>query len=245
MNSLGHTRSVFALDHLLQTPDTFIRTVLPGMSRAAAIVHASPALGARFTAYTSEQQNEGILGPPQGQRFIYVLDGKVAWKSDGKQTELHSGGYAFGAEGGDHSISALEPSRLFVIEKPYSLCQGTGRPSPCTGNEASIEGQALGGDPDLQVRALLPDRPEFDFAVNTMTYAPGASLSMVEIHFMEHALLMLEGGGIYRLGDRWYPVQAGDFIWMRAYCPQWFGAIGKTPARYLIYKDWNRHPAPL
>ena len=53
---------------------------------------------------------------------------------------------------------------------------------------------------------------------------------------------MLEGGGIYRLGDSWYPVTAGDFIWMAPWCPQWFGAIGKVPAKYLIYKDWNRHP---
>ena len=35
---------------------------------------------------------------------------------------------------------------------------------------------------------------------------------------------------------------AGDFIWMGPWCPQWFGAIGKVPAKYLIYKDWNRHP---
>ena len=26
--------------------------------------------------------------------------------------------------------------------------------------------------------------------------------------------------------------------------PQWFGALGKTAAKYLIYKDWNRHPLP-
>ncbi len=65
---------------------------------------------------------------------------------------------------------------------------------------------------------------------------------MVEIHVMEHGLLMLEGGGIYRLGDHWYPTTAGDFIWMASFCPQWFGAIGKQPAKYLIYKDWNRHP---
>jgi (S)-ureidoglycine aminohydrolase len=65
---------------------------------------------------------------------------------------------------------------------------------------------------------------------------------MVEIHVMEHGLLMLEGGGIYRLGDCWYPVTAGDFIWMRAFCLQWFGALGKVPAKYLIYKDWNRSP---
>jgi (S)-ureidoglycine aminohydrolase len=88
----------------------------------------------------------------------------------------------------------------------------------------------------------MPDASPYDFAVNTMTYDPGASLSMVEIHVMEHGLLLLEGGGIYRLGDSWYPVQAGDFIWMSAYCPQWFGALGKKPAKYLIYKDWRRHP---
>jgi (S)-ureidoglycine aminohydrolase len=29
---------------------------------------------------------------------------------------------------------------------------------------------------------------------------------------------------------------------MGPWCPQWFGAIGKVPAKYLIYKDWNRHP---
>ena len=42
---------------------------------------------------------------------------------------------------------------------------------------------------------------------------------MVEIHVMEHGLLMLEGGGIYRLGDSWYPVEAGDFIWMAPLLP--------------------------
>ncbi len=101
---------------------------------------------------------------------------------------------------------------------------------------------AVMGDSALRVRTLLPDAQAYDFAVNTMTYDPGASLSIVEIHVMEHGLLMLEGGGIYRLGDSWYPVHAGDFIWMRAFCPQWFGALGKKPAKYLIYKDWRRHP---
>ena len=38
-----------------------------------------------------------------------------------------------------------------------------------------------------------------------MTYQPGAALSMVEVHIMEHGLLMLEGGGIYRLGDQLVP----------------------------------------
>ena len=59
---------------------------------------------------------------------------------------------------------------------------------------------------------------------------------------MEHGLLMLEGQGIYRLADSWYPVQHGDVIWMASYCPQWFVAMGKGPSRYLYYKDVNRDP---
>jgi (S)-ureidoglycine aminohydrolase len=77
-------------------------------------------------------------------------------------------------------------------------------------------------------------------AVNIFTYDPGGHLPQVEIHVMEHGLLMLEGTGVYRLGDEWFPVQAGDIIWMASYCPQWFVAMGKTPARYLYYKDLHR-----
>jgi (S)-ureidoglycine aminohydrolase len=230
---------------MLQTPDTFVRTVLPGMSRATAIVHAGLAIGARFSAYTAELQPDGNLGPTNGERFVYVLEGTAKFRGHEGRSELSPGGYVFVPQGLVHVISAEEPARLFVIEKTYIPCEGIAMPGAFVDNEESIESQALAGDPDLQVRLLLPDHPEFDFAVNTMTFCPGASLSMVEIHVMEHGLLMLEGGGIYRLGDRWYPVQAGDFIWMRAFCPQWFGAIGKTPARYIIYKDWNRHPLSL
>lgn len=52
--------------------------------------------------------------------------------------------------------------------------------------------------------------------------------------------MMLNGSGIYRLANDWYPVQAGDTIWMASFCPQWFVATGKSPARYIYYKDVNR-----
>ena len=129
-----------------------------------------------------------------------------------------------------------------MIEKPYEPLEGRGVPAPFFGREPDVAPTLMNDDPWLEVRGLIPDDVAFDFRVNTMTYRPGAALPAVEIHVMEHGLLMLEGGGIYRLGDRWYPVHAGDFIWMAPYCPQWFGALGKTPAKYLIYKDWDRHP---
>ena len=128
-----------------------------------------------------------------------------------------------------------------VRAESIEVARQTSPPEVAIGDEVKIRSEALSGDEDLQGRHLMPDGANWDFAVNTMTYAPGAALSRVEIHVMEHSLLMLSGGGIYRLGDNWYPVASGDFIWMAPYCPRWFDALGKTPAKYLIYKDWYRH----
>src|ERR1700722_3649186 len=77
MHHLGQTRSAHRADHLLQTPDTFVRAPLPGMRKATAIIHAAPAIGARFTQYTAEFEAGGLLGPAATQRFLYVLDGEV------------------------------------------------------------------------------------------------------------------------------------------------------------------------
>ena len=176
------------------------------------------------------------------QRFVYVLEGRVEIDIDGRQNELKNRGYAYLPEGLPHRVVAAGASRAAVIERRYEPLASVERPGAIISSEDAVSSHALGDDPDLQVKCLLPDTMQFDFAVNSMVYQPGASLSMVEMHVMEHGLLMLEGGGIYRLGDSWYPVTAGDFIWMGPWCPQWFGAIGKVPAKYLIYKNWNRHP---
>jgi (S)-ureidoglycine aminohydrolase len=234
MHRLGSTRSAHRADHLLQTPDTFVRAPLPGMKNATAIVHIAPAGGAQFTEYTAIFEPGGTLGPTVGQRFVYVVEGELT--VDG--AVLPKGGYAYRPT----AIESAVNSRAIVIEKRYQPLPGLQAPAAFTRREPAVEPKPLDGDEALQVRTLLPVDPAFDMAVNTMTFQPGASLPMVEIHVMEHGLMMLEGGGIYRLGDHWYPVQEGDFIWMAPYCPQWFGALGKVPAKYLIYKDWNRNP---
>jgi (S)-ureidoglycine aminohydrolase len=212
------------------------------MKNASAIVHISPALGATFTEYTAELENGGALGNSHAQRFFYVVDGSLNLHVDGKEHLLAPRGYAYLPQGEPHRITSREKSRAIVIEKAYLSHPSTDAPKTIVGSENNIASEPLEDDTALQVKHLLPDHVSFDFAVNTMTYQPGAALSMVEMHVMEHGLMMLEGGGIYRLGDAWYPVAAGDFIWMAPWCPQWFGAIGKVPAKYIIYKDWNRHP---
>jgi (S)-ureidoglycine aminohydrolase len=242
MHNLGNTRGSQQRNHLLVTPDTFVRTTLPGMKGCAAIVHAGPALGARFTQYTAEFEPGGELGGTIAQRFVFVMEGAVKLDARKQQSELTPRGYAYVPAGLGHRITATQRSRVAVIEKAYESLEAIQPPQLVVSHEDRVTSHPLGDDPGLQVKCLLSEETSFDFAVNTMVYQPGAALSMVEMHVMEHGLIMLEGGGIYRLGDSWYPVTAGDFIWMAPWCPQWFGAIGRVPAKYLIYKDWNRHP---
>ena len=235
---LGRTRSSYDRDHLLHTPDTFVRAPLPGMRNATAIVHAGPAIGAGFTQYTVELERDGSFQLGQAQSFVYVIDGIVTCAQD----RLAAGQYAWFPPDQAIHISAADKARVAVIEKVHFALNGI-VPGRLTGDERLTPAKPMLGDEAVEVRMLLPDDPAFDCAVNTMTFRPGATLPMVEIHVMEHGLLMLEGEGIYRLGEKWCSVKAGDFIWMAPYCPQWFGALGKTPAKYLIYKDWNhRHP---
>jgi len=242
VHNLGHTRSSQRSNHLLLTADTFVRAALPGMKSCTAIVHAGPAMGAKFAQYTAEFEAGGELGTTPAQRFIFVMEGGVTLEVAGKRNELAVRGYAYLPEGLQHRVTAAKASRVAVIEKPYQALASIEPPRLIVSSEDAASSHPLGDDPDLQVKCLLPEEMSFDFAVNVMVYQPGAALSMVEMHVMEHGLIMLEGGGIYRLGDSWYPVTAGDFIWMGPWCPQWFGALGKAPAKYLIYKDWNRHP---
>ncbi len=250
MHNLGHTRSVKRRDYLLQTPDTFVRIPLPTIERGTVTVHASPAGGANFTQYTTELEVKGAITPSAHQRFLYLLEGSaqivLTTATDGLNGtatySLQPGSYAYLPANAAATITTLQPTRAVVIEKAYTAHPMLPPPLPVFGHVDAAPATALMGDPDLEVRALLPDSSAYDFAVNVMTYKPGTALPMVEVHVMEHGLLMLAGSGIYRLGDQWHPVTVGDFIWMAPYCPQWFGALGKQPAKYLIYKDFNRHP---
>jgi (S)-ureidoglycine aminohydrolase len=242
--NLGNTRSDRQPTHLLQTPDTFVGSPLPGFASVTVIVHAAPAMGAAFTQYTAEFEAGGSLGAAHGQRFLYVLEGAISVFLDGRTHSLTPGHFGHIPANQQHTVTASGNSRVAVIEKPAISLLNEAPAAAIFGQEDGVASQPLGGDSALQVRQLLPTVAGLDYAVNIMCFEPGASLAQVEIHVMEHGLLILEGSGIYKLANSWYPVQKGDFIWMAPYCPQWFGALGKTPAKYLIYKDWNRHPLP-
>ncbi len=242
----GTTRSRVARNYALITPDTHVVSPLIGWRNASAVVHISPELGARFVQYTAALAPGAVSAMPgKGiQRLVYVLDGEVHLDLGGRPANLTAGGFAYLPADGEHRLttrdSAAAAARLAVFEKRYQPLDGVPPPQPRIGHQRDVPGDVFMNDPDLRLQVLLPVEPAFDMAVNVFTYQPGATLPQVEIHVMEHGLLMLEGAGVYRLGDDYHPVQAGDMIWMASYCPQWFVAMGKQPARYLYYKDIHR-----
>jgi len=245
MTLFGTTRSSLCRNHALIAPDSFVRSTLPGWNHCEVIILISPQMGARFGQYLALMESGASAGHAAAgyERVIFVLEGEIALKQPrGSDQLLQPGGYAYFPPDTPATFQARAPSRLNVFEKRYVPHAGVAVPSLRFGQEQAVEGMPFLGDPDARLQTLLPTEPAFDLAVNRFTFQPGAALPLVEVHVMEHGLLMLEGQGVYRLGDSWYPVQQGDVIWMAPYCPQWFVAMGKGPASYLYYKDVNRNP---
>ena len=239
----GSLRTVVRERYALLTPESFVPSTLPGWSDAVCVVQIAPTLGARFSQ-TLVTMNPGSLGGGQtgtGELFAYVLEGQCTFLFGQKKSSLADGGYVYVPPQSDYLFGgAVAGTQLLLFEKPYVRLEGAAPAQLLIGQASDINPQPFLGDIDARLQVLLPDQPAFDMAVNIFTYQPGATLPFVESHVMEHGLMMLSGQGIYRLDNDWHPVQAGDVIWMAPYCPQWFVAMGKTPTRYIYYKDVNR-----
>jgi (S)-ureidoglycine aminohydrolase len=239
----GNTRTSVGARHALISPESHVPSVLPGIENATAVVLISPAMGAGFTQLlvTFDQGGRALLPADDSERFVFILNGKL--RISGQSGELVTGSYAFGPASQSLELTeAEEGTQVNLFVKKYVALPGAPEPPLIVGQAQEKASQPFLGDEAARLQVLLPDTLSFDLAVNIFNYQPGAHLPFVETHVMEHGLLMLDGTGVYRLENAWYPVMAGDCIWMAPYCPQWFVAMGKTSVRYLYYKDINRGP---
>jgi len=126
VHNLGQTRSSHQRNHILQTPDTFVRTALPGMKNASAIVHVGPALGAAFTEYTAEFEPKGKLGDTSAQRFIYVMEGTVTQVLPGTMFRVDLAGQRnvlahISGKMRKHFIRIVPGDKVSVELSPYDL----------------------------------------------------------------------------------------------------------------------------
>jgi (S)-ureidoglycine aminohydrolase len=217
---------------------------IPGWDCEARVL-ASPALGAQFVKYLFDiPAGKGTgLGEAFDQIFGYVLNGVTGVTIDGDEEDLPPGGYFFVPEGSEWSLTAREPAKLLLLRKKFEqseILATTGNPELIIADAADVPATPFADNPHTRLQLLIPDRIEYDFAMNIFTFDPGYGLPYVETHVMEHGLYFLEGKGMYYLQGDWMEVQKDDFIWMGPYCPQSFYATGPTPSRYLYYKNVNR-----
>ena len=157
MHNLGHTRSTYQRDHLLHTPDSFVRTALPGMQEAVgdrARLAPLPARGLRSTPPSWSQA--GSLGTAAAQRFVYVLEGSCRSCDRTSFRTLTAGSYAYFPAGHEHTFTAREKTRLAVIEKNVPRIGFDERlRHHSSDRRADVAPVPLMGDPDLEVRSLV------------------------------------------------------------------------------------------
>ncbi|XP_038991134.1 (S)-ureidoglycine aminohydrolase-like [Hibiscus syriacus] len=239
----GFTRSVYKRDHALITPESHVFSPLPDWANTLGAYLITPAMGSHFVMYLAKMQENARSGlPPEGvERLIFVIQGAVNLTNSSRISDkLMVDSYAYLPPNFEHSLKCDSSATLVVFERRYAFLDNhiTEQIVSSTDKLTLLEtpGEVF------ELRKLLPESMPYDFNIHIMDFQPGEFLNVKEVHYNQHGLLLLEGQGIYRLGDSWYPVQAGDVIWMAPFVPQWYAALGKTRSQYLLYKDVNRNP---
>ncbi|GAB4822109.1 hypothetical protein N2152v2_009155 [Parachlorella kessleri] len=233
----GFTRSVYARNYALVTPESHVWAGNPAWRNALTAHVISPVVSAKFSMLLVNMKADSSAGAPEEgiERFALVLDGQVTVEAAGDSpVTLHANDFFYLPAGQAQSINSTKGAGLLVFERKYAL--QAGEPRFVHGN--TEEQPVLPVDGEVFVlRKLLPQTAHYDFNVHVMDFKPGEYLNVKEVHYNQHGLLLLKGKGIYRLGNDWYPVQAGDCIWMGPYVPQWYAALGTSDSRYIIFKD--------
>ena len=263
----GFTRSVVRPDYALIAAESFVFGGAQGWACSAgcecsSAVLISPAMtGARFgMQILRARRAEGAGAPPcvlhgpgagahaDAQRLVYVLGaGELTLETeDGGSVPLAEDAFAYFRPGsGARLLLGAGGAELLAYDSLYTApgaeCGAAAAPEDRHGRADDRPLVPVDGEV-FKLRKLLPGDAAYDFNIHVMDFEPGEYLNVKEVHYNHHGLWMREGLGVYRLADDWYPVAAGDAIYMAPFVPQWYGALGYSRTRYILYKDTNRDP---
>lgn len=225
---------------------------LPYWTNTRAWILARPLSGfaETFSQYILEVAPGGGSTQPDteaaAQAVLFVTQGTATLTLEGSQHPLSPGSYVYIPAGAAWSVhnGYDAPCSFHWIRKRYEPVDGIPLPDPFVTSDTAVTPTPM---PDTDgvwatSRFVDPDDMRHDMHVNIVTFQPGGVIPFLETHVMEHGLYVLEGKAAYRLNQDWVEVEAGDFMWLRAFCPQACYASGPGPFRYLLYKDVNRHP---
>ncbi|WP_435257762.1 bifunctional allantoicase/(S)-ureidoglycine aminohydrolase [Thioclava sp. FR2] len=228
-----------------------VTSYLPAWDKTRLWLIARPMTGfsETFSQYVMEVEPGGGSDAPDpetgAEHVLFVNDGLITLTIDGEGHELDAGGYAYIPAGSRWTLLAegASPARFHWVRKLYEPAPGVAHPQAFVTSDRDVKPIPM---PDTNgawatTRFTDPADLRHDMHVNIVTFQPGGTIPFEETHVMEHGLFVLEGKAVYKLNQDWVEVEAGDFMWLRAYCPQACYAAGPGPFRYLLYKDVNRH----
>ena len=244
IGSVLEERAVVKRGYTILPSVGFCESPLPNYKEASVKILAAPVIGADFAEYLIDFRPGGkTVKPIQDglEYFIYGLRGKVRLDVTSEPRPVGPGDFAYLPPNVAFSIlnESKEVASVLLLKRPYIPFEKESPPF-VFGDEASIAGDIYMGLEGVILKKLIPADPAFDMAMNIFTFQPGTALPVIETHIMQHGVYMLQGQGVYYLGERWYQVKEGDFIWMGNFTPQSFYCTGRIPARYIYYKDINR-----
>lgn len=202
-----------------------------------------------FSQYIMEVQPGGGSDRPEldasAEGALFVVEGEIVVTLDGARQVMTPGGFGFLPPGSRYTVrnESAAPARFHWIRKAYEAVDGLDVPSAFFVNEKDIAPSPMAHTDGkwATTRFVDPMDLRHDMHVTIVTFEPGAVIPFAETHVMEHGLYVLEGKAVYRLNQDWVEVEAGDYMWLRAFCPQACYAGGPGRFRYLLYKDVNRH----
>lgn len=202
-----------------------------------------------FSQYIVEVEPGGGSDRPEldlgAEGVVFVVSGELTLTIKGQTHVLEPGGYAFLPPECRWTVTNAgeENATFHWIRKAYEFVDGIDVPEPFVTNERDIEPIPMPDTDGAWTTTRFVDMNDLrhDMHVNIVTFQPGGLIPFAETHVMEHGLYVLEGKAVYRLNQDWVEVEAGDYMWLRAFCPQACYAGGPGPFRYLLYKDVNRH----
>jgi (S)-ureidoglycine aminohydrolase len=229
-----------------------VTSLLPGWTNARAWIIAKPLTGfaETFAQYAVEVAPGGGSNSPEpdpaAEGVLFVTHGEMVLTMDDVPHILVSGGYAYLPPGKAWSVKNLGhiPAGFHWIRKRYIPAPGHDAPEAFFTSDKTTEVNWMPGtDKWGTTRFVNTADLRHDMHVNIVTFRPGGRIPFAETHIMEHGLYVLTGTARYLLNRDWVEVGPGDFMWLRAWCPQACIATGDSEFRYLLYKDVNRHPA--
>jgi (S)-ureidoglycine aminohydrolase len=228
-----------------------VTSVLPHWRQTRAWILSRPLSGfaETFSQYLMEVLPGGGSDRPEpearAEAAIFVVAGSVVIDLEGRSHDLREGSFAFLPAGSRWTLrnSGDVPCRFHWVRKAFKVVEGLEPPPAVFAHEDDC---TLDPMPETDgrwatIRFIDPADVRYDMHLNIVTFEPGAVIPFMETHIMEHGLYVLEGRAVYRLNEDWVEVEAGDYMWLRSFCPQACYAGGPGRFRYLLYKDVNRH----